>query len=108
MDQAWGCGEVVLRPHTAHRTKNWSQVAVGGWRSLEAVLKGRGRRKLACAGGGGVVRAPFPDTPPPLLGSRDGDPRQADDDPQRADRGVWGSMVGADRLNVPAIDTFSH
>ena len=22
--------------------------------------------------------------------------------------GAWGSMVGIDRLNVPAIDTFSH
>ena len=65
MDQAWGCGEVVLRPHTAHRTKNWSQVAVGGWRSLEAVLKGRGRRKLACAGGGGGSFEPLSPTPPP-------------------------------------------
>ena len=34
--------------------------------------QGQGKIGLR-AGGGGVVRAPFPD-PPPLLGSRDGDP----------------------------------
>ena len=78
MDQAWGCGEVVcvLRPHTAHRTENWSQVAVGGWRrlavggwrSLEAVLKGLGRGKLACARGGGGSFEPLSRTPPPPSG----------------------------------------
>ena len=42
---------------------------------------GLGENWLAPGGGGGV-QDPFPD-PPPLLGSRDGDARQAD-------RGGWG------------------
>ena len=63
------------------------------------------RREEDCFAGGGMARKPISPTPPspslvavpgggfglglPFLPCR-------------------GSMVGADRLNVPAIDTFSH
>ena len=68
----WEVGSSVMQPQRAVHTYRGSGVR-SSIPFLDLDRSHMGRGKLACAGGGGV-RAPFPDPPPPFWASVTGTP----------------------------------
>ena len=100
---AWS--QVSLDTESGSGIGVWERGGIGVWEG------GGGRRCLGRGGGGGWHKASVSDCLPlaapiglsPLLILT-----LCGDTESGSGIGVWGSMVGSDRVNVPAIDNSSH